>query len=1455
MAESKSASVVFTNGSLLAKNAQAAAGGAKSAADNAYNLANSAQKTADGKNSVYRGTDPNTVPTGNLKAGDLYFTDNALYTWTGSTWEKTVSDTTGKEIHAKVEEAMAEKDKAIAELDANIKAKVAEIDKEIEDNKIQTGNALNFYKEQYYLSDSYTELTGGNWSDEVPTKTTGKYVWSRYVTANVGDPTNHQYSDPVCISGLDGKDGATGPQGPQGVAGPKGADGKTTYVHVAYANSADGKANFSVNYFADALYIGVLTDYTQADSTDYTQYTWSRLKGDAGDQGIPGPKGADGRTTYVHFAYANIVQLAQEWTSPKFTLSTQTVVRFGDEASERWLYKELPAGNYTANVGLFGTDPAWGIYKVVQAISNFSVTESSGRAYIGQYTDYTQADSTDPASYRWTRIKGETGPTGATGPQGPQGVAGPKGADGKTTYVHVAYANSADGKANFSVNYFADALYIGVLTDYTQADSTDYTQYTWSRLKGDAGDQGIPGPKGADGRTTYVHFAYANIVQLAQEWTSPKFTLSTQTVVRFGDEASERWLYKELPAGNYTANVGLFGTDPAWGIYKVVQAISNFSVTESSGRAYIGQYTDYTQADSTDPASYRWTRIKGETGPTGATGPKGEPGQTGFFIGTTPPPNPAKGTVWATNDSSGNMNSAKTWNGSSWVSTAFTQDLVAGNITATKIVGGELDVNKITVKNAQNIPITSTVSLGEKLSDISQDANSLKFTVENGAQNLILNSGNPSSTEHWWCNGDLRLQTHPFWKNGTENLFVLSNTSSTNEKVLGTDRFPIEPNKDYTLSYYAFNSWNIRDTDVWYLPRKTGSSNDWDTAIPLLSGVKYADDHAQYVTLTFNSGDYNEGYIRFDNNASTAEGSSAELWLTDIQLEKGKIATSWHQSPSDIAQLKITADSLNAYVKGSRGSKTLESILAMDPDHSSIAQVVNGQIAAAIGTYSDGSVRIDGKALYINADTKIENATIKSAMIDSIEADKIKSGTLDASQIRVINLDANSITTGSLSAVVNDLRKFETFVVSPSNTWNFDDTKSSYGNWFLIGETTADHVYNGPSYPNGQKLTPYMYVTSRGPQDCSRITVTVWKDNDPTQYQRVWDGNNWSAWVMLPNSQNLVSAINLSPDGVTISGKKIELDGNTTVTGNLNLLPKDQREVDQSVQGFHNAWHWRDSNVFAGSGGLQLQSTIISQQYSNDNTSIGGLRGGSSAAITTLAPTYLKFTAYPSWNDVKNNFSNQLARTYIDAGRIETNDVWVGNFRLKDSKMHGLNGSLYVTNSNGTNFDGHGDVGFQVWSGIGLGKNTIYVPGNDLYVQQGNCGPGLGARYSSSGKVDVHCNRVISQRANSVSSRLSVKTDITPVSYDRALAAVEGTEMYDYRYISDDTGQHYVSGIIDDVNPEDPHYHMDDMLINKERTARIDANLVGYHHVILQELLKKIDELEIKLKSLESKEK
>ena len=210
---------------------------------------------------------------------------------------------------------------------------------------------------QYYLSTSTSELAGGSWSETAPEWVDGKYMWSRTKTTK-GDGSV-SYSAPTCIAGATGPQGVPGLQGPKGdrgVQGPKGADGKTSYTHIAYANSADGTKDFTVSN-SNREYIGMYVDFSETDSTNPGDYAWSKIKGADGANGTPGKAGADGKTPYFHVAYAN---------------------------------------NATGTSG-------------------FSTTDSTNKLYIGQYTDYTQADSTDPTKYAWTKIKGDKGDTGEAG--------------------------------------------------------------------------------------------------------------------------------------------------------------------------------------------------------------------------------------------------------------------------------------------------------------------------------------------------------------------------------------------------------------------------------------------------------------------------------------------------------------------------------------------------------------------------------------------------------------------------------------------------------------------------------------------------------------------------------------------------------------------------------------------------------------------------------------------------------------------------------------------------------------------------------------------------------------------------------------------------------------------------------------------------------------------------------
>lgn len=191
----------------------------------------------------------------------------------------------------------------------------------------------------------------GHWNKENKTYTvTGLTADSGWVNIKAAYLNNLVVSKQFSLAKqYAGKDGANG------IPGKDGKDGKTQYTHLAYANSADGKKDFSVSD-GNREYIGMYVDFVEADSTDPAKYTWSLIKGADGAQGVPGTPGADGKTPYFHIAYAN-------------------------SADGR---------------------------------TGFSVDNSVDKLYIGQYTDYTPNGSTDPTKYSWTKIKGEQGNAGRT---------------------------------------------------------------------------------------------------------------------------------------------------------------------------------------------------------------------------------------------------------------------------------------------------------------------------------------------------------------------------------------------------------------------------------------------------------------------------------------------------------------------------------------------------------------------------------------------------------------------------------------------------------------------------------------------------------------------------------------------------------------------------------------------------------------------------------------------------------------------------------------------------------------------------------------------------------------------------------------------------------------------------------------------------------------------------------
>lgn len=77
----------------------------------------------------------------------------------------------------------------------------------------------------------------------------------------------------------------------------------------------------------------------------------------------------------------------------------------------------------------------------------------------------------------------------------------------------------------------------------------------------------------------------------------------------------------------------------------------------------------------------------------------------------------------------------------------------------------------------------------------------------------------------------------------------------------------------------------------------------------------------------------------------------------------------------------------------------------------------NSDVLNSINVLADGTNRIDGRLTHITGQTKIDNAVIKDGMIANLNADKITGGTIDASQINVINVNAGNVLAGTLTGM------------------------------------------------------------------------------------------------------------------------------------------------------------------------------------------------------------------------------------------------------------------------------------------------------------------------------------------------------------------------------------------------------------------------------------------------------
>lgn len=366
----------------------------------------------------------------------------------------------------------------------------------------------------------------GTWSPDIPTVNPGEYLWTR-TTWFYSDGTNEQGFSVAKM----GEQGPKGDRGNDGIPGKNGIGIRNTSV--LYGLSVSETVPPTAWYqnppaLVKGQWFWTKTVWTYTDNTSETGYqkTYVARDGNDGNNGIAGKDGVGIRSTTITYAQG----------------TSGTVAPTTGWASQ---VPNVPAGQY------LWTKTVW-TYTDNTNETGYSVSKIGEQGPQGVKGDTgAKGDRGEKGDRGLQGPQGERGVQGLQGPKGDQGIPGVKGADGKTQYTHIAYADTVSGSGFSQTD--TNKAFIGMYQDFNATDSRNPQDYRWSKWKGSDGRDGIPGKAGADGRTPYVHFAYA-------------------------DSSDGR---------------------------------TGFSLTQDGNKRYLGVCTNFDRTDSTNPADYSWNDMTG----------------------------------------------------------------------------------------------------------------------------------------------------------------------------------------------------------------------------------------------------------------------------------------------------------------------------------------------------------------------------------------------------------------------------------------------------------------------------------------------------------------------------------------------------------------------------------------------------------------------------------------------------------------------------------------------------------------------------------------------------------------------------------------------------------------------------------------------------------------------------
>lgn len=355
--------------------------------------------------------------------------------------------------------------------------------------------------------------------------------------------------------------------------------------------------------------------------------------------------------------------------------------------------------------------------------------------------------------------------------------------------------------------------------------------------------------------------------------------------------------------------------------------------------------------------------------------------------------------------------------------------------------------------------------------------------LKTGGQNLVLNSGDPQNLKNW---GEIspdseptaEIVTNPLYFNGSRKLIALKNRNSTLQEFLSSRRFNVRQNTTYTIGVTLFCSENLKGAELLVLLRRRGYAQLFERAISLFKEIQLPNNEAKRFYFKFDSGIYDEAFLRFGNEGRTDDNESV-LYVADVDVYEGTIERPWQAAEDEAGKkLETKMAEYSQTVDGELkrlASQIDDTIKKTDVDITpgqisfGVGKTINGKTISSLFVQDPESIALISKLIKVKGDMIVDGSILgRHLKTGTLETGHFKAGSV-TSEI----LAANAVTADKVQvdyALISKLIANQAFIreltsqrafITQINSIDFSAERMQGGRLLSINKATDFNLNDG----------------------------------------------------------------------------------------------------------------------------------------------------------------------------------------------------------------------------------------------------------------------------------------------------------------------------------------------------------------------------------------------------------